>query len=129
MKDENYIISEHNQSPHLYSKEAGKWSLLLQLSVLSGFLIPFGGLIAPMVIWHTKKAEFDLVEVQGKEVLNLIITYAIAFVVSFVLSFIIIGILGFFLMGIHSIVVILIGCIRANERKFYRYPYIFRFIK
>lgn len=113
----------------IYTEEDGRWSMILQLSVFAGMIIPLAGIIAPLVIWLTKRDQLSLVEKQGREVINLVITQVIAISISFLLTFILVGVIGFFVVGIHALIVIIVGAIKANERKFYKYPYIFRFIK
>jgi uncharacterized Tic20 family protein len=59
------------------NKDANLWAMLCHLSALVGFVIPFGNIIAPLVIWTIKKDEFDLVNDQGKEAINFQISITI----------------------------------------------------
>ena len=43
---------------------------LLQLSLLSQYLIPFGNFIFPLLIWSSKKNESKFVDTHGKQALN-----------------------------------------------------------
>ncbi len=110
-------------------KEARTWAMAAHLSVLSGFFIPFGNLIAPLVIWLIKKDEFPFVNDQGKEALNFQITVTIAALISGVLTMICIGIPMLIAVGIASIVFPIIAGIKANDGIAYRYPYALRLIK
>ena len=54
-------MSEFDTSPELSGedpKEARMWATLLHLSLLAGLIIPFGGLVVPVVIYMIKKDEF-----------------------------------------------------------------------
>jgi uncharacterized Tic20 family protein len=42
------------------------WAMLCHLSALSGFIIPFGSLIGPLVVWQIKKNQYPIVDDQGK---------------------------------------------------------------
>ncbi len=75
---------EH-QSSDVPSVQARQWGMFAHLSSISGIIIPFGNIIAPLIIWQIKKDEFAFVDDQGKEALNFNITVAIAFVVSLLL--------------------------------------------
>ena len=58
-------------------KETRNWAMFLHLSLLSGFLIPFAGLIAPIVIWQLKKEEMPEIDAHGKMVANFILSMLI----------------------------------------------------
>ncbi|MGE5432108.1 MAG: DUF4870 domain-containing protein [Syntrophomonadaceae bacterium] len=123
--------------------EDKKWATLAHLSVFSGFIIPFGNLIIPIVIW-TSKRDYHLTVDQCKEVLNFQIStliYFIALIAAFVLSIIasehgepklasiiIIGLLVIAL-GIYYLIATIIGALQANNGIKYRYAISIRFIK
>ena len=50
-------------------RESQQWAMFAHLSALTGFFIPFGNIIGPIVIWQLKK-EMPFVADQGKEALN-----------------------------------------------------------
>jgi uncharacterized Tic20 family protein len=110
------------------SKEQNMWAMLCHLSIFIGFIIPFGNVIAPLVIWLIKKDEFPLVDDQGKEVLNFQISVTIYFIASIILIFILIGIPLLIAVGVFVIITTVIGAIKANEGIKYRYPLSIRFI-
>ena len=51
-------------------KDAKMWAMFCHLSALVGFVIPFGNIIGPLIIWILKKEEYELVNLNGKEALN-----------------------------------------------------------
>jgi len=111
------------------SKDERTWGMFCHLIAFSGFIIPFGSIFGPLVIWLIKKDEMPFVDDQGKESLNFQLTMLIAFIISFILVFVLIG---FILMGIlliYEIIVLIIASIKANDGVKYRYPYVIRFIK
>lgn len=105
------------------------WGMLCHLLAFSGYMIPFGSVLDPLVIWMIKKDEMPFVEDQGKESLNFQLTMLIAVIVSGILVFVLIGIPMLAVLIIFQIVVIIVASIKANEGVKYRYPYTIRFIK
>jgi len=111
------------------STEERQWGMFAHLSALVGFVIPFGTLIGPLIIWQIKKNEMPYVDEQGKEALNFQITVAIAFAVCMLLAFVLIGFLLMPIVGIGALVLTVIAGIKANEGNGYRYPICWRIIK
>lgn len=117
---------ETNGTP---SKDERTWGMLCHLVAFSGFVIPFGTIIGPLVIWLIKKDEMPFVNDQGKESLNFQLTMLIAFIISAILTFVLIGFLLMVILAIYEIVVLIIACIKANDGVYYRYPYAIQFLK
>ena len=57
------------------SKDEKTWGMLCHISTFCGMIIPFGNILAPLIIWLIKKEELPFVSDQGKEVLNFQISY------------------------------------------------------
>lgn len=121
------------QTPN--ESQARTWNMLCHLSALAGFIIPFGNILGPLLIWQIKKQEIPSVVVHGKAALNFQITVTIAavagIVVALVLSFFCVGYLLFplvFLIGLAGLVFAVIAGIKANEGKDYQYPYSLKLI-
>lgn len=110
------------------NKEQNMWAMLCHLSIFIGFIIPFGNIIAPLIIWLIKKDEFSLVDDQGKEVLNFQISATIYCVASCILIIILIGIPLLIALGIFVIITTVIGAIKSNDGIKYRYPLTIRFL-
>lgn len=103
--------------------------MLCHLSALSGFIIPFGSLIGPLVVWQIKKNQYPIVDDQGKEALNFQITVTLAAIASAILIVLLIGIFLLIAVGIASLVFTIIAAIKANNGETYRYPFALRLIK
>ena len=103
--------------------------MLCHLLAFSGFIVPFGSILGPLVLWLIKKNESPFVADQGKESLNFQITVLLAAVVSFVLCFVVIGFLLAVVVVIAWLVYTILGAIKASEGVAYRYPYTLRLIK
>ena len=85
--------------PSSPESQARMWNMLCHLSALAGFVIPFGNILGPLIIWQIKKNEFPSVEIHGKASLNFQITVFIAVLAAIFAGFVlmIIGI-GFLLI-------------------------------
>jgi len=111
------------------SAEERQWALFAHLSALVGYIIPFGSIIGPLLIWQIKKNQMPFVDDQGKEALNFQITMAIAAIVCIVLMLVLIGFLLIWIVGILDLIFIVIAAIAANNGQAYRYPFNLRLIK
>lgn len=130
MSEEETETPEVGSPPgHGVSREERTWAMAAHLSALLGFVVPFGNLIGPLVVWLLKKEEMPLVADQGKEALNFQITMFIAFMVAFLLVFVVIGYFLIWLLAIYAIVVVIIATVKANDGIAYRYPFTLRLIK
>ncbi|RXR29368.1 DUF4870 domain-containing protein [Flavobacterium piscinae] len=130
---------------------------LLHLSAFAKYLIPFAGIVVPLIIWQTKKHQSEYVDENGKSVVNFhlsILAYSIViaivlgifFIGSIVkyieienaggevipIDLITVGIIAASVLGIWTIaefVLVILGTVRANEGTVYKYPFTINFIK
>ena len=109
-------------------KDAKLWGMLCHLAALAGFIIPFGNIIGPLVVWQIKK-DIPFANDQGKESLNFQITVAIAMVICFLLIFVIVGFILLPIVALSNLIFIIIAAVKANNGVVYRYPVNIRFIK
>jgi uncharacterized protein len=104
--------------------------MLAHISSLAGFIIPFGNIIGPLIIWLVKKDTMPFVNDQGKESLNFQITVSIAVLIC--LALICVAGLGIILapvVGIIALVFAIIGGVKASSGEAYRYPVAIRLIR
>lgn len=105
------------------------WGMFCHLSALAGCIIPFGNIIGPLIVYSSKRQEFDFVDDQGKESLNFQITMTIALLVAGFLVLILVGIFLVILVGLVSLIFTVVGAVKAAEGEFYRYPFSYSFLK
>ncbi|HIW34578.1 MAG TPA: DUF4870 domain-containing protein [Candidatus Paenibacillus intestinavium] len=110
-------------------KDERMWGMLAHITTFSGFIIPFGTILGPLIIWLIKKDQSYFVDQQGKEAVNFNISMMIYFIGSAILMLIFIGFLTSIAVGIVWIVCSIIAATKANNGEFYRYPLTIRFIK
>jgi uncharacterized Tic20 family protein len=106
-----------------------QWGMFTHLAAFSTFVIPFGHIVGPLIIYLIKKDEFEFVDDQGKEVLNFQITWSIIFIISLVLIPVGIGILMLIGFGIAWFVLVIVGTVAANNGQYYRYPFAIKFLQ
>lgn len=116
-------------SPVGVPKDHRLWGMLCHLSAFGGFVVPFGNIIVPLIIWMIKKDEMAFVNDQGKESLNFQITMTLALLVSFLLIAVAIGIILVIIVPIVALIFMIIAAIKANDGIAYRYPMSIRFIR
>ena len=104
------------------------WAMFCHLSAFAGFIIPFGSLIGPIIVWSIKRDQYPLVDDQGKEAINFQISMFLYYIIAALLILVVIGI---FLLGalfIFKLIMTVIASIKANEGTRFRYPLNIRFI-
>lgn len=132
-------------------------AVAIHLSSLAKYLVPFAGIIVPIIIWQSKKTDSQFVDENGKSVINFnlsLLAYSIIIAIIFGVFFInsIIEIVQFENQGIDVIpvnlitvaiitgltlivwsitefILILIGTIKAGNGSVYKYPLTIPFIK
>lgn len=97
-------------------------AILCHLGGLAGYVVPFGGIVAPLVVWLLKRDEHPYIDEQGKEAVNFQITIAIYAIVATVLVLLLVGFVLLVAVAIFQIVMIIIAAVRASEGARFRYP-------
>lgn len=105
------------------------FGMLAHLAALAGFIIPFGNIIGPLVIWLIKKDQSAWVDEQGKESLNFQISVSIYAIIAGILTIIVIGIFLLIAVGIFSLVMIIIATVKVNNLEDFKYPLSIRLLK
>lgn len=124
----NYNM-QYQPPSYLQTPEQKQTGMFLHLSQLLNFIVPFGGVIAPIVIWQMKKDEIPALDAHGKMIVNWMLSGLIYSIVSFILAFVLIGFIGFIALAIMGVVFPIIGGIKANNGEFWEYPVTIKFLK
>lgn len=113
------------------------WAMFTHLSALVGFMVPFGNVIGPLVIWQIFKERSAFVDAHGKESVNFQLIMSIAYLVSMILLVMVfagqfqgrssvrsIGLVSVLLpvLGVVSLVLFIIAAVKANNGEEYEYP-------
>lgn len=98
------------------------------LGAFAGLLVPFGHLLAPLVVWLLKRNESDFVADHGRESLNFQISVSLYGIVAGLLTLVLIGYLLLGLLVIFDFVAVVIAAVRASNGEPFRYPFTLRLI-
>ena len=106
------------------------WNMLCHLSALAFFIIPFGNIFGPLIVWLIKKNEIPSVDIHGKASLNFQITVTIAFVATGAAAFVgTFFCIGYFLIPvvaaiwIGGLVLAIVAGIKASNGEDFKYPF------
>lgn len=112
------------------SKDEQNWAMICHLSALAGFVIPFGNILGPLVIWLIKRGEMPIVETHGKEALNFQITVTIGILICIPLMFVLIGIPLAAIVGLAALILTIMAAVKiSNGELDYQYPFALRLLK
>jgi uncharacterized Tic20 family protein len=104
-------------------------AMFLHFGLLAGLVVPFAGLIVPIVVWMMNKERFPELRPHWVVVANWLISEAIYLVVGFILLFVLIGFIIVPVVGVLGIVFPIIGGIKASEGTVWKYPLSIPFLK
>jgi uncharacterized protein len=104
------------------TSNVNNYNMFIHLSQFCGYLIPFAGLVVPIVLWQIKKNESEIIDQHGRIVANWIITEVILALLFTLLCFVVIGIPLLIILCVVSIVFPIIGALKANDGNVWVYP-------
>ncbi|WP_299550482.1 DUF4870 domain-containing protein [Seonamhaeicola sp.] len=103
--------------------------VITHLSQLVVFLIGFGSLIVPLILWATQKEKVYKMDAHGKSIINFQLSLIVYFLICIPLILLFgLGLLGFLVLGIFSVVFPIINAIKANNGETPKYPLSLNFI-
>jgi uncharacterized protein len=107
------------------SPEERTLAAITHLSGLAGYIIPFGGVLVPIIIWMVK-SESRVISSIAKQAVLLNVIVFVLFIAGVILALTIILIpvllLAAVVIGVAVIVLPIVGAIKANDGVYYRYP-------
>ncbi|MCE9679713.1 DUF4870 domain-containing protein [Shewanella sp. AS1] len=113
----------------ILSRDDKNMGLAVHLASFSGYLIPMGSILGPLIVWLMKRDEIAFVDACGRQCLNFKISMLVYVFISLILMFVGIGFLLLGFLAIFDIVVTIIAAIKATEGVCYRYPLSIQFFK
>lgn len=123
------LDSQETREGLIPDKDELMWSTFAHLGFLAGLVIPFGNVVAPLVIWLVFKDRSAYIDYHGKEALNFQITVALALVASGILVLLLIGIFLLIAVALMALVLSIVAAVKANNGEYYEYPFSIRFIR
>lgn len=111
----------------LWGMDERGYCTLLQISQFAGILVPFAGYILSVVMWLSGKDDSEIVDKNGRMVINWIISLMIYLFISGIMCMLVIGIPMLIALGIINIIFVIKGTIAANKGEFWEYPMTIKF--
>jgi len=99
-----------------------QWIVATHLSALIGLVVPFGNIIAPLIIWLIKKQEYPGLDAVGRSVLNFQISWMIYAFIAGLTIWVCIGAVLLPAVAIAWLVFLLIGAVKASNGETYKFP-------
>ena len=100
-------------------------AMLTHLSGLAGYIIPFGGVLVPIIIWMMKK-DVPLISAIARQAIILNVAVFVAICLSAILWITLIlipaVILFWCVLGLAAIALPILGAMKANDGIYYKYP-------
>ena len=110
------------------TKNNNNLAVLAHASAFIGMIIPFGNVLAPLVIFLTQKDQNKFVGDNAREALNFQISMTVYMIIS---AFLALFLIGFFLIAgliILWLVAVIMAMVKASEGTIYKYPLTINFI-
>lgn len=134
-----YVENQSNNEPKNDLQKDTSYATIIHLSSFAQFLIPFGGIIAPLILWLIKKDEDSFIDAHGKSCINFEISLLIY---AFTLALLLIPI-TLFTLGIGLILIVLAAiplfiayvivkiqaASQASKGEYYQYPFTIEILK
>ncbi|HUF48674.1 MAG TPA: DUF4870 domain-containing protein [Vicinamibacterales bacterium] len=100
---------------------------LTHLSGLAGYIVPFGGVLVPIIIWMVKKDSAVVAGIAKQAILLNVIVFLLVVVTAVLWITIIlipVVILFWIALAVGAIALPIVGAIKASEGTYYRYPWV-----
>lgn len=98
---------------------------LTHLSGLSGYVIPLGGILVPIIIWAVKKDSVLIATIAKQAIiLNVAVFLLVAVTAVLWITIILIPVVLLFwcALAVVALALPIVGAIKANQGEYYRYP-------
>jgi uncharacterized Tic20 family protein len=110
------------------SDEEQTWGVLAHAGGFAGLAVPFGNVLAPLVVWLAKKDESRFVDENGVRALNFQLTWSIILLVTALSVLIAVGVVLFPLAMLAWLILTVLGTVKASEGEVYDYPLTIHFV-
>lgn len=120
---------EKYQGEAVLTPETKNWAMGIHLSAFSGFFIPFGGVLGPLIIWLVKRQDHPFINQHGVEAMNFRLCLLIYYAVAGLLTFVVIGFVLIPVIWLFDIICTIIAAVKANNGECYAYPLSIRFLR
>lgn len=120
-------MSEAQQVKTMISPDDRTLAMLTHLSGLSGYIIPLGGILVPIIIWFVKKDNRVIASIAKQAILLNVAIFVcvLAFgLLALTVILIPVSILAWAALGLIAIILPIVGAVKASDGEYYTYPVI-----
>lgn len=120
--------------PVMSEQHERRWAMMCHLLALSGFLIPFGNILGPLLVWRWQRNHSDFVDHHGKVALNYQITLFI-FLTGLIVVTVMTGFTAMFvgplfaILGIYTLIMIAVGAVKSHRGEYLEIALSAEFVK
>lgn len=108
--------------PYEVSSDDRTWGILVHAAGFVGLVIPFGNVLAPLLIWAIKKDGSRFVDENGKQAVNFQITWTALLVLSAISILAVFGLVLFPVVALAWLVLTALAVVKASNDTVYEYP-------
>lgn len=105
-----------------------QWILCAHLGTFIGYIIPFGNIIIPLLIYSLKKDAL-LIREHSRNSLNFQISITLYVFISALLIFVMVGIGLIVILVLLQFVLVIVATLKADKDEVYQYPLTIGFVK
>ena len=116
------LSGQASNSSQFWGMQEQEYCMFMHLSQFLGFVLPFAGLVIPIVMWATAKEYSNAVDNQGRIIFNWILSSIIYLIICLILLLVLIGFPLLFALFIVDIVFVIMGAIKARNGVEWEYP-------
>ncbi len=104
-------------------------AMLCHLSALAMFIIPFGRILGPLIVWLIKRDKYVEVYRQGKDAINFHLSIYLYAIVASLFIIVFLGIPMLIAVGVFSLVITILASVKSNNVERFVYPLAIRFFQ
>lgn len=121
--------SDNTSKKPLFGMAENSYIALMHISQFGGYLVPLLGFIAPIILWVLNKDTNPNVDLNGRNIINFMISWLIYAVCAGILSLLLIGIPILVALAIMQIVFVIMASLKAMNGEYWKYPLSLTIIK
>lgn len=104
-------------------------AMACHLAALIGYILPFGNVLGPLVVWLFNRERHPYIDEQGREAVNFQLSMLVWYLLAFAL---VLALIGFFMLVgliVFQLVMVVVAAVRTNGGEAWRYPLTVRFLR
>lgn len=126
-QDQSNVTATPTTNEQVIEPREKIWAMVCHLSALTGCIIPFGNIVAPLFIWLLLRKQYAYVDEQGRQALNFQLSVTIYFIVSLICILILVGFVLAPLVLLLNFIAIIVAAVETGNAKHFRYPLAIKF--